>query len=176
MILIAGFRKIADLHRKNVRKSRFRYISQVHVNATMSALKFLISHRKLIRKSTEGSILPRLTDDALKSLVQLNTGTAHTNIRWRGRGGGLPTSSAVDFDRRLDKISIWLERWSHQEVRFVFVTSIFFTFMPIFVIFGFFFRCVFALTLSNTEDLNIWSTRKEGGGVECVSSCVAVSI
>ncbi|KAJ8311029.1 hypothetical protein KUTeg_011413 [Tegillarca granosa] len=34
---------------------------------------------------------------------------------WRGHGGRHPTASSVEFDRQLDKISIWLEDWNHTQ-------------------------------------------------------------
>lgn len=38
-------------------------------------------------------------------------------VTWRGHGGVHPTQSSVEFDRQLDKVAIWLERWDHDEVR-----------------------------------------------------------
>lgn len=35
---------------------------------------------------------------------------------WRGHGGRHPTYSSVEFDRQLDKISLWLESWDHSQV------------------------------------------------------------
>ena len=35
---------------------------------------------------------------------------------WRGHGGRMPTYSSVEFDRQLDKISMWLEKWTHKQV------------------------------------------------------------
>ena len=40
------------------------------------------------------------------------------DIPWRGHGGRAPTMSSVEFDRQLDKISVWLEEWSHDQVRY----------------------------------------------------------
>ena len=37
-------------------------------------------------------------------------------IPWRGHGGRPPTLSSVEFDRQLDKIAVWLETWSHDQV------------------------------------------------------------
>lgn len=37
-------------------------------------------------------------------------------IPWRGHGGRQPTLSSVEFDRQLDKIAVWLEEWSHEQV------------------------------------------------------------
>ncbi|XP_061192203.1 F-box/WD repeat-containing protein 1A-like [Saccostrea echinata] len=34
---------------------------------------------------------------------------------WRGHGGRPPTFSSVEFDRQLDKISLWLESWDHTQ-------------------------------------------------------------
>ncbi|XP_022292117.2 uncharacterized protein LOC111103271 isoform X2 [Crassostrea virginica] len=34
---------------------------------------------------------------------------------WRGHGGRHPTYSSVEFDRQLDKISLWLESWDHSQ-------------------------------------------------------------
>lgn len=39
---------------------------------------------------------------------------------WRGHGGRHPTYSSVEFDRQLDKISLWLESWDHSQVIEVF--------------------------------------------------------
>ncbi|XP_048240296.1 F-box protein MET30-like [Haliotis rufescens] len=36
-------------------------------------------------------------------------------VTWRGHGGVHPTPSSVEFDRQLDKVAIWLERWDHDE-------------------------------------------------------------
>lgn len=38
------------------------------------------------------------------------------DMPWRGHGGRAPTMSSVEFDRQLDKIAIWLEDWSHEQV------------------------------------------------------------
>jgi hypothetical protein len=38
---------------------------------------------------------------------------------WRGHGGRHPTYSSVEFDRQLDKISLWIESWDHTEVYFL---------------------------------------------------------
>ena len=38
------------------------------------------------------------------------------DIPWRGHGGRAPTMSSVEFDRQLDKISVWLEDWTHEQV------------------------------------------------------------
>ena len=35
---------------------------------------------------------------------------------WRGYGGGVPTLNTVEFDKQLDKVSIWLEHWDHEQV------------------------------------------------------------
>lgn len=35
---------------------------------------------------------------------------------WRGHGGRQPTYSSVEFDRQLDKISLWIESWDHTQV------------------------------------------------------------
>ena len=43
-------------------------------------------------------------------------GVSHDTIPWRGRGGGMPSHSGVEFERQLDKISIWLEGWNHTQV------------------------------------------------------------
>ncbi|CAG2255121.1 FBXW7 [Mytilus edulis] len=34
---------------------------------------------------------------------------------WRGHGGRHPTHSSVEFDRQLDKISLWIEEWNHEQ-------------------------------------------------------------
>ncbi|XP_052807929.1 uncharacterized protein LOC128236846 isoform X1 [Mya arenaria] len=36
-------------------------------------------------------------------------------VPWRGQGGRPPTMSSVEFDRQLDKISVWLEGWTHEQ-------------------------------------------------------------
>ncbi|XP_013398191.1 F-box/WD repeat-containing protein 7 isoform X2 [Lingula anatina] len=35
--------------------------------------------------------------------------------QWRGLGGGHATMVSVEFDRQLDRISLWLEEWTHQQ-------------------------------------------------------------
>ena len=45
-------------------------------------------------------------------------------VSWRGHGGIHPTQSGVEFDRQLDKISLWLEKWDHKQV-YVFVCLLF---------------------------------------------------
>ena len=40
---------------------------------------------------------------------------------WRGHGGRHPTPSSVEFDRQLDKISLWIEDWNHDQVIFDFM-------------------------------------------------------
>ena len=35
---------------------------------------------------------------------------------WRGMGGRTLTPDSADFDRQLDKISIWLDLWDHKQV------------------------------------------------------------
>ncbi|XP_069104646.1 F-box and WD repeat domain-containing 11-A-like isoform X2 [Argopecten irradians] len=36
-------------------------------------------------------------------------------LDWRGHGGRHPTQSSVEFDRQLDKISMWMENWNHSQ-------------------------------------------------------------
>ncbi|XP_021369351.1 probable E3 ubiquitin ligase complex SCF subunit sconB isoform X1 [Mizuhopecten yessoensis] len=36
-------------------------------------------------------------------------------LDWRGHGGRHPTQSSVEFDRQLDKVSMWMENWSHSQ-------------------------------------------------------------
>ncbi|GFR76373.1 F-box/WD repeat-containing protein 7 [Elysia marginata] len=83
----------------------------------MNAVEFLSNHRVVVNRQARGAPLPHLTDSAVKmTLAELNKGTAHNTIPWRGRGGGMPTHSGVEFERQLDKISIWLEGWNHTQV------------------------------------------------------------
>ncbi|XP_012941493.1 F-box protein MET30 [Aplysia californica] len=82
----------------------------------MNAVEFLTSHRVVANRHARGAPVPHLTDKAVKTaLSDLNKGVAYNAVQWRGRGGGLPTPSAVEFDRQLDKISIWLETWTHAQ-------------------------------------------------------------
>ena len=39
-----------------------------------------------------------------------------TATGWRGMGGRTLTPDSADFDRQLDKISIWLDLWDHKQV------------------------------------------------------------
>ena len=39
-----------------------------------------------------------------------------TATDWRGMGGRTLTPDSADFDRQLDKISIWLDLWDHKQV------------------------------------------------------------
>jgi len=39
-----------------------------------------------------------------------------TATDWRGKGGRKLTPGSVDFDRQLDKVSIWLDLWDHKQV------------------------------------------------------------
>ena len=53
--------------------------------------------------------------------------TGRSACSWRGFGGGPATPDSVDFDRQLDKISLWLEHWNHETVSIgirVFLVSI----------------------------------------------------
>ncbi|XP_064629049.1 uncharacterized protein LOC135488385 [Lineus longissimus] len=34
---------------------------------------------------------------------------------WRGLGGRVPSKDSIEFDKQLDKISLWIERWDHLE-------------------------------------------------------------
>ncbi|KAK2186742.1 hypothetical protein NP493_190g01015 [Ridgeia piscesae] len=38
-----------------------------------------------------------------------------TATDWRGKGGRKLTPGSVDFDRQLDKVSIWLDLWDHKQ-------------------------------------------------------------
>ena len=83
----------------------------------MNAVEFLSNHRVVVNRQARGAPLPHLTDSAVKmTLAELNKGVSHDTIPWRGRGGGMPSHSGVEFERQLDKISIWLEGWNHTQV------------------------------------------------------------
>ena len=83
----------------------------------MNAVEFLSNHRVVVNRQARGAPLPHLTDSAVKTtLSELNKGIPYNTIPWRGRGGGMPTHSGVEFERQLDKISIWLEGWNHTQV------------------------------------------------------------
>ena len=56
--------------------------------------------------------LPR--EDSKQSVSNLTS----DRLGWRGFGGALATIDSVLFDRQLDKISIWLDKWTHQQVSF----------------------------------------------------------
>mgnify|MGYP000676976198 CR=1 FL=1 len=63
--------------------------------------------------------LPSLARNPLKKPVQVFTPTPPMkpeDIPWRGHGGRIPTYSSVEFDRQLDKIGVWLEVWTHDQV------------------------------------------------------------
>lgn len=65
--------------------------------------------------------LPSLARNGRKKKVKGSTPPPPMNpddIPWRGHGGRPPTISSVEFDRQLDKIAIWLEDWSHEQVSF----------------------------------------------------------
>lgn len=38
------------------------------------------------------------------------------DIPWRGQGGRAPTLSSIEFDKQLDKIAVWMEEWTHDQV------------------------------------------------------------
>lgn len=46
-----------------------------------------------------------------------------TATDWRGKGGRTLTPDSADFDRQLDKISIWLDLWDHKQVTSLFRRS-----------------------------------------------------
>jgi hypothetical protein len=35
---------------------------------------------------------------------------------WRGFGGLVPTIDRIEYDKQLDRISIWMESWNHEQV------------------------------------------------------------
>ena len=41
---------------------------------------------------------------------------------WRGQGGGVSTLDSVQFDRQMDKISLWVEEWDHNTVSEILTT------------------------------------------------------
>ena len=83
----------------------------------MNAVEYLSAHRVVVNRNARGAPIPHLTDQAVQAtLGGLNKGLAYTSVKWRGRGGGHPSTSAVEFDKQLDKISIWLENWTHSQV------------------------------------------------------------
>lgn len=59
----------------------------------------------ILRKDDNSQIVPTLTTCSVPS-----------KSSWRGHGGRHPTPSSVEFDRQLDKISLWIEDWNHDQV------------------------------------------------------------
>lgn len=55
-------------------------------------------------------------DDNSKAVPTLTTCSVPSKSSWRGHGGRHPTPSSVEFDRQLDKISLWIEDWNHDQV------------------------------------------------------------
>ena len=55
-------------------------------------------------------------DDNSKIVPTLTTCSVPSKATWRGHGGRHPTPSSVEFDRQLDKISLWIEDWNHDQV------------------------------------------------------------
>lgn len=55
-------------------------------------------------------------DDNSKIVPTLTTCSVPSKASWRGHGGRHPTPSSVEFDRQLDKISLWIEDWNHDQV------------------------------------------------------------
>lgn len=58
----------------------------------------------ILRKDDNSQIVPTLTTCSVPS-----------KSSWRGHGGRHPTPSSVEFDRQLDKISLWIEDWNHDQ-------------------------------------------------------------
>ena len=48
----------------------------------------------------------------------LENGRNSENNTWKGQGGGKNSLHSVQFDKQMDKISLWLEEWDHQTVSF----------------------------------------------------------
>ena len=100
----------------------------------MNAVEFLASHNTSSRKSSlpRLSLPPHHTSAAAADPTPPRGGAGrvgtqgaagppatarhHQPVLWRGHGGRQPTASSVEFDRQLDKVSIWLERWDHDTV------------------------------------------------------------
>lgn len=91
----------------------------------MNAVEFLSNHRVVVNRHARGAPLPHLTDHAVENvLASLDQGQPFTSIPWRGRGGGQLTLSAIEFDRQLDKVSVWLDQWTHSQVSHTLVKSL----------------------------------------------------
>ena len=39
------------------------------------------------------------------------------DLVWRGSGGVVPDEESVEYDQQLDKLSLWVEKWNHQQVK-----------------------------------------------------------
>ena len=87
----------------------------------MNAVEFLASHNTVSRRAS----LPHIsllhghavTDPGVGTLGTAGPQSARPQpVLWRGHGGRQPTVSSVEFDRQLDKVSIWLEGWDHDTV------------------------------------------------------------
>ena len=78
----------------------------------------MISGRK--KKQKQLTICNMTTTLALQKQLEEDQRHRHmlhsVAVAWRGHGGRQPTGSSVEFDRQLDKVSIWLEGWDHQTV------------------------------------------------------------
>ncbi|GFO33397.1 histone-lysine N-methyltransferase SETMAR [Plakobranchus ocellatus] len=109
--VLTGVNCSSDIPCKNNQR-----ISKNFRDQAMNVVEFLSNHRVVVNRQARGAPLPHLTDSAVKTaLAELNRGASHNSIQWRGRGGGMPTHSGVEFERQLDKISIWLEGWNHTQ-------------------------------------------------------------
>nr|KAG5711219.1 hypothetical protein BaRGS_004863 [Batillaria attramentaria] len=79
----------------------------------MSAVEFLAIHNVTSRKSSLPAISLVEHVETVRTQAGAVSARAAEPVQWRGHGGRHPTNSSVEFDRQLDKISIWLEQWDH---------------------------------------------------------------
>ena len=91
----------------------------------VSSRKFSLPHLPLAISDTTPPHPPQNFAAKKKRSKIANDGSSQTEglggrapqpVQWRGHGGRHPTTSSVEFDRQLDKVSIWIEGWDHDTV------------------------------------------------------------
>lgn len=80
----------------------------------MNVVEFLVNHNAHSRNNSFPRIKPQKPSGEVQNPRPLSV--RRKSVQWRGHGGRHPTVSSVQFDRQLDKVSIWLEQWSHETV------------------------------------------------------------
>jgi hypothetical protein len=87
-----------------------RVVSIVHTIGDQYRLVIEMSSVLVTERSAPALFSLRLMEKKQTSPCPMNTSS------WRGLGGRIPSKDSIEFDKQLDKISLWIEKWEHLEV------------------------------------------------------------